>query len=142
MTQQSTACDQIIISAGITWTAFNIAQIHNKLEKDPSLRFCPATVDATPSNSSQYFSPAQNGAYSSLLLLNETAALVCYNREPIVKPFERGHKPPMTCQRPEYHGEWPLSLHAVKLTGFSVFTIPAITGGPRLRQGGWPAGDG
>ena len=42
------------VDAGLSWKTFNLARIHNELEPDPWLKFCPGTVEATPSNSSQY----------------------------------------------------------------------------------------
>jgi hypothetical protein len=34
------------VNAGRTWKPFNLAKIHNELQPQPGLRFCPATVDA------------------------------------------------------------------------------------------------
>ena len=88
------------LDAGRSWKSHNIAQIHNALlPNDPQLHYCPGFVDAVPANESTFFSPAQSGFYMSLLQLDdEETALLCYNREPVVPPFEDKHmQPPASC---------------------------------------------
>ena len=84
---------------GMSWKSYNIAQIHNKLLPDnPELHYCPGFVDAVPANESTYFSPAQSGAYMSLLQLDVESALLCYNREPVTPPFvDKRMQPPASC---------------------------------------------
>ena len=65
-----------------SWKQYNIAAMHNA---HSPLKYCPAFVSATPANASEYFSPSPSGAYSSIVQIDGSSALVCYNREPVLR---------------------------------------------------------
>lgn len=98
-----------------SWQQYNIAAKHNA---HSPLKYCAAFVSATLANASEYFSPAPSGAYSSLVQVDASSALVCYNREPVLREWTANIKPsvPLSddggacCLRALFHQECPASV--------------------------------
>ena len=49
-----------------SWINYNLALIHNSLEKNSKLHFCPGVVNARPANSTEYFLARSNHSYFEL----------------------------------------------------------------------------
>ena len=61
---------------GEQWQSFDIPTEHNKLMKDPALKYC------TPfENANMSLGWAASSAYTQTLALSPTAAIVCYERQ-------------------------------------------------------------
>ena len=61
---------------GEQWQSFDIPTEHNKLMKDPALKYCTAFENANMS-----LGWAASSAYTQTLALSPTAAIVCYERQ-------------------------------------------------------------
>lgn len=61
---------------GKSWEFIDLPTVHNRLEPDPALRFCPAFANATVQ-----LGWAQSSCYTQLGAVSSDTGIVCYERQ-------------------------------------------------------------